>query len=307
MKSVQVIKKTMQRKLRVAAYCRVSTNQAEQLESLENQRLHYEDYIRSNKGWQYAGIYYDKGITGTSMDKRKGFCQLMHAAMEGQIDLIIVKSISRFARNTIDCLKTIRELTMRRVYIIFEQEQIYTQNLEDEFWLTILSALAENESETISANAKWGIRQSFKNGNYRSSIVPYGYEICNGELVILPHEAAVIKEIFSLAADGCGPYVITEAINSRGFRTRRGKKWNVNSIKFILKNEKYTGDALYQKSFNDGSYNNRPNCGELPMYYHSNHHTAIISRETFIKTQIECQKRSHKMRVSCRNMKVWCY
>lgn len=293
-KNVQVIEQSRQEKLRVAAYCRVSTKQAEQLDSLENQRLHYENYIKGNAQWQYVGIYYDKGITGVSMEKRRGFSQLLQAAMAGQIDLIIVKSISRFARNTMDCLQTIRELTRRQVYIIFEQEQIYTQHLEDEFLLTILSALAENESESISANTKWGIRQSFKTGSYRSSISPYGYAIHNGELIILPQEAAVVKEMFSLAADGCGPYVITAIINNRGLRTRRGKPWHVNSIKFILQNEKYTGDALFQKSFNDSNYHNRPNHGELPMYYHSNHHTAIISREIFVRTQLECQRRARK-------------
>lgn len=223
MKTVQVIKQTVQRRLKVAAYCRVSTSQAEQLDSLDNQCQHYEAYIKGRKDWQYAGIYYDKGVTGTSMDRRKGFCQLLEAAMEGKIDLILVKSISRFARNTIDCLNTIRALAQRRVYILFEQEQIYTRKLEDEFWVSILSALAENESEAISANTKWGIRQSFKKGTYRSSIQPYGYDICEGELIILPHEAIVVQEIFALAAAGCGPYTITETINSMGFRTRKGK------------------------------------------------------------------------------------
>lgn len=302
MKNVQVITQTVQRKLRVAAYCRVSTSQAEQLDSLDNQRQHYEDYIRSHTDWQYAGIYYDKGITGTSMEKRKGFCQLLDAAMNGQIDLILVKSISRFARNTIDCLRTIRALAQKRVYIIFEQEQIYTRQLEDEFLVSILSALAESESESISANTKWGIRQSFKKGTYRSSILPYGYDIREGELIILPHEAIVVQEIFALAAVGCGPYIITETINSMGFRTRKGKKWHVNSVKFIMRNEKYTGDALFQKSFNDSNYHNRCNCGELPMYYHTNHHTAIISRETFLMAQLACQKRAQK---TYHKMKAW--
>ncbi|MGM9540496.1 recombinase family protein [Anaerovibrio sp.] len=310
MKSVKVISQTKFRegvRLRVAAYCRVSTSQSEQLDSLENQRIHYQNYIRSNSEWQYAGIYYDEGITGTSISRRGGFCRMMQDARKGRIDLIIVKSVSRFARNTVDCLESIRELARHQVYIIFEQEQICTRQLEDEFLLTIFSALAENESVSISDNVKWGIRQSFRRGTYRSSISPYGYKIKNGVLMVQPEEAVVVQEIFSLAAAGCGPYIITNTINSRGFRTRKGKRWHVNSIKFILRNEKYTGDALYQKSFNDGSYQNRPNSGELPMYYHRNHHKAIISREIFFRTQLEYQKRAVKLNTVGKDVKAGRY
>ena len=309
MKNVKVIEpaKSAKRRLRVAAYCRVSTSQAKQLDSLKNQRQHYENCIKSRKDWQYVGIYYDKGITGTSVSRREGFCRMMQDAREGRMDLILVKSVSRFARNTVDCLESIRELARHQVYIVFEQEQIDTGRLEDEFMLTIFSALAENESASLSDNVKWGIRQSFRRGTYRSSISPYGYKFQDGRFIVQPEEATVVQEIFALAVAGCGPYIITNTINSKGLRTRKGKKWHVNSIKFILQNETYTGDVLYQKSFNDERYQNRSNNGELPMYYHRNHHKAIVSREIFFRTRLEYQKRAVKTNTVGRGVKAGRY
>ena len=223
------------------------------------------------------------------------------------MDIILTKSISRFARNTVDLLNAVRHLKELGISVQFEKEHIDSLSEDGELMLTLLASFAQEEVRSLSDNVKWGIRQSFRRGTYRSSISPYGYRMKNGVLIVQPEEAVVVQEIFSLAAAGCGPYTITNTINSRGFRTRKGKRWHVNSIKFILRNEKYTGDALYQKSFNDGSYQNRPNSGELPMYYHRNHHKAIISREIFFRTQLEYQKRAAKLNTVGNGVKVGRY
>lgn len=185
------------KKTRVAAYCRVSTSSDEQLISLDAQKLHYEDYIQSNDDWEYAGLYYDEGITGTKAEVRDGLQALLRDCEDGKIDLIITKSISRFSRNTTDCLEMVRRLVELGVFIFFEKENINTGSMESELMLSILSSLAESESVSISENSKWSIRRRYQNGTFIISYPPYGYANIDGEMRIVPEEAEVVKRIFA--------------------------------------------------------------------------------------------------------------
>ena len=188
---------SLKKKIRVAAYCRVSTASDEQLISLEAQKAHYEDYIKSNDEWEYAGLYYDEGITGTKKECRDGLLSLVDACEKGMVDLVITKSISRFSRNTTDCLELVRKLLDLKVTVIFEKENINTGAMESELMLSILSSLAESESVSISENSKWSVQKRFQNGTFIISYPPYGYKNENGEMVIVPEQAEVVKQIFA--------------------------------------------------------------------------------------------------------------
>ena len=185
------------KKIRVAAYCRVSTASEEQLVSLAAQKAHYENYIKSNDNWEFAGLYYDEGISGTKKEKRDGLLAMVAACERGMIDFVITKSISRFARNTTDCLELVRKLLDLNIYIYFEKENINTGSMESELMLSILSGLAESESVSISENEKWGIRRRFQNGTFIISYPPYGYANVDGEMMIVPEQAEIVKEIFA--------------------------------------------------------------------------------------------------------------
>lgn len=273
------------KKTRVAAYCRVSTASDEQLVSLETQKAHYEKYIQSNDEWEYAGLYFDEGITGTKKEKRAGLMELMKACEEGKVDFIITKSISRFSRNTTDCLEMVRRLQELGITVLFEKENINTGSMDSELMLTILSSMAESESVSISENEKWSIQRRFQNGTYIISYPPYGYENKNGEMVIIPEQKKVIQRIFKEALDGKGTRAIANGLNERGIPSKKGGKWSGSTINGILKNETYTGDVILQKTFTDSSFNRHKNKGELNQYLVENHHEAIISHEDFDKVQ----------------------
>ena len=185
-------------KLRVAAYARVSTDSAEQLISLEAQKLHYEAYIKANSDWEFAGIYYDEGISGTKKERRTELMRLISDCENRKIDFIVTKSISRFARNTMDCLELVRKLTHLGVFIYFEKENINTQSMDSELMLTILSSLAENESISISENNKWSIQRRFRNGTYKLSYPPYGYDYRDGQIVVNKEQAEVVKRMLQM-------------------------------------------------------------------------------------------------------------
>ena len=202
-------------KLRVAAYCRVSTDSDEQLASLQAQRAHYEKYIKDNPDWEYAGLYYDEGISGTKKEKRQELLRMISDCENKKIDLIITKSISRFARNTIDCLEMVRNLIDLGIHIIFEKENINTQFMESELMLSILSGLSESESISISENNKWSIRKRFQNGTFKISYPPYGYENIEGQMVINPEQAEVVKFIFSRSLSGNGAQHIADELNQK--------------------------------------------------------------------------------------------
>lgn len=268
-------------KLRVAAYCRVSTDSDDQLVSLRAQKSHYETYIKANPEWDYAGLYYDEGISGTKKENRSDLLRLLSDCETGMIDLIITKSVSRFARNTTDCLEMVRKLLDLGVHIYFEKENINTGSMESELMLSILSGLAESESVSISENAKWAIQRRFQNGTFKISYPPYGYENIDGQMIVNPEQAEVVRYIFAEVLSGKGTQKIADDLNQRNIPTKRGGHWTSTTIRGILKNEKYTGDIILQKTYTDFQFNKRTNNGEKNKYLIKNHHEAIISHEMF--------------------------
>jgi site-specific DNA recombinase len=262
-------------KVRVAAYCRVSTDSDEQMASLEAQKDHYESYIKANPDWEFAGIYYDEGISGTKKENRTGLLRLLADCENKKIDFIITKSVSRFARNTTDCIEMVRKLTDLGVFIYFEKENINTQRMEGELVLTILSSLAENESLSIAENSKWSIRRRFQNGTYKISYPPYGYDYVDGKLFINKEQAEIIKRIFSEALVGKGTQKIADGLNLDKIPTKRGSHWTATTIRGILSNEKYTGDVLLQKTYTDENFKRHYNRGEKDQYMIKDHHEAL--------------------------------
>lgn len=283
------------KKMRVAAYARVSTESEEQLLSLEVQKEHYENYIKANPYWEYAGLYFDEGISGTKIEKRESLLKLLDDCEKGKIDRVITKSISRFARNTVDCLEMVRKLTGLGVAIYFEKENIDTEHMSSELMLSILSSIAESESRSISENSKWSLKRRFENGTYVISYPPYGYENVDGKMVVVPSEAEIVKEIFRMAISGLGSYLIANELNKRGIATKKNSKWHSSTVQAILKNEKYTGDVIFQKTYTDKNFNRHQNRGEKVRYMMKNHHEPIISHEDFelVKTVVD-QRRKEK-------------
>lgn len=282
------------RKLRVAAYCRVSTANDEQLVSLAAQKAHYENYIKSNDEWEFAGLYYDEGISGTKKEKRNGLLSMVGACERGTIDFIITKSISRFARNTTDCLELVRKLLDLNIYIYFEKENLNTGSMESELMLSILSSLAESESVSISENEKWSIKKRFQNGTFIISYPPYGYANVDGEMVVIPEQAEIVKQIFADTLAGKSTHRIAAELNERRVATKKGGSWSPGTINGIIGNEKYTGDVLYQKSYTDSSFNRHLNRGEIDQYLVQDHHEAIISREDFERANAVLKQRGRE-------------
>ncbi|AVU90183.1 recombinase family protein [Listeria monocytogenes] len=268
-------------KQKVAAYIRVSTSNEDQLISLEAQRRHYKTLIEKNVEWQLIDIYSDEGITGTKKDRRPELIRLISDCEKGKIDFILTKSISRFARNTIDCLELVRKLMDLGVHIYFEKENINTNSMESELMLSILSSLAENESVSLSENSKWSIRQRFKRGTYKLSYPPYGYDYIDEQVIVNKKQAQVVKRIFNSVLEGVGTERIARQLNKEKIPTKRNGKWTGTTIRGIIKNEKYTGDVLLQKTYTDEHFNRKVNQGELDQYLIENHHEAIITHADF--------------------------
>lgn len=274
---------SVKKKIRVAAYCRVSTASDEQLISLDTQKAHYEDFIKSNDEWEYAGIFYDEGITGTKKECRDGLNSLIDSCEKGLVDLVITKSISRFSRNTTDCLELVRKLIGLNVTVIFEKENINTGSMESELMLSILSSLAESESVSISENSKWSIQKRFQNGTYIISYPPYGYENADGEMIVVPEQAEIVKKIFKDTLAGKSTHVIARELNDGGVKSKKGGKWTPGAINAIIRNEKFTGDVIFQKTYTDSQFSRHTNDGELNQYLCENHHELIVSHEIFDK------------------------
>ena len=280
------------KKIRVAAYCRVSTDSDAQLESLEAQKDYYENYIASRDDWEFAGLYYDEGITGTKKDKRPELMRLVSDCKAGKVEFIITKSISRFSRNTTDCLEMVRKLLDLHVPIFFEKENINTGSMESELFLSILSGIAESESVSISENIKWSIRKRFENGTYKCGYTPYGYDLKGGRMVINPEQAAVVKEIFAALLSGKGTQEIANDLNRRGIPTKRNRRWRATTIRGMLSNEKYIGDCLFQKTYSDSQFVRHRNHGEQTQYIVRDHHEPIISRKDFEAAQTLIRQRA---------------
>ena len=291
------------KKLKVAAYCRVSTASDEQLISLEAQKAHYENYIRSNDEWEYVGLYYDEGITGTKKDVRAGLLSMIADCEDGKIEFIITKSISRFARNTTDCLEMVRKLIGLGVHIYFEKENINTGTMESELMLSILSGLAESESISISENTKWVIQRRFQNGTFKISYPPYGYQNMDGQMIVIPKQAEIVKYIFAEVLSGKGTQKVANDLNQKGIPSKRGGRWTATTIRGILTNEKYTGDVILQKTYTDRHFNRHTNYGEKNMYLVENHHEAIISHEDFEAVDAILTQRAKEKGIEKRNNK----
>lgn len=289
------------RKRRVAAYARVSTRDEEQRNSYEAQVDHYTRYIQNNAEWEFAGVYADRGITGTSTKKREHFNDMIEDALNGKIDLIITKSVSRFARNTVDSLTTIRTLKERGIEVFFEEQNIYTLDSKGELLLTIMSSLAQEESRNISENVTWGIRKRFSDGKI---MLPYkhflGYRKGENNLPeIVPEEAETVKRIYRAYLEGKSPSYIARQLSASGIPSPSGKaNWRPETVKSILTNEKYKGDAVLQKTFCTDFLTKKfkANEGEVPQYYVENSHPAIIEPEVFDMVQAEIRRREQSGR-----------
>lgn len=280
------------KKLRVAAYCRVSTENEDQKESLEAQREHYESWIRMHDDWECAGIFYDFGISGTKADVREGLQALLYACRTGSVDYVLTKSISRFSRNTSDCLSLVRELLSYNIPIYFEKENIDTGSMESELILSVLSSMAQSESESISKNVKWSVKKRMEEGTFVFGYLPYGYtKDAAGNMVIDPVESEIVKLIFDLALNGMGTYKIAQLLDKRKVPTRKGGKWSGSTVKGILVNEKYYGAAAFQKTYTDSNFRRHNNHGEVDSFIAEDHHEAIISKEDFDRVQVMIQKR----------------
>lgn len=279
------------KKLRVAAYCRVSTENEDQKESLETQREHYESWIRMHDDWECAGVFYDFGISGTKTDAREGLQALLYACRTGSVDYVLTKSISRFSRNTSDCLSLVRELLSYNIPIYFEKENIDTGSMESELILSVLSSMAQSESESISKNVKWSVKNRMEEGTFVFGYLPYGYtKDAKGNMVIDPVESEIVRLIFDLALNGMGTYKIAQLLDRRKVPTRKGGKWSGSTVKGILVNEKYYGAAAFQKTYTDSNFRRHNNHGVVDSFIAEDHHEAIISKEVFDRVQVMIQK-----------------
>lgn len=287
----------VRRQLRVAAYCRVSTEEEEQQSSYEAQCTYYTDKIMTNPEWTMAGIFADEGITGTSTRKREDFNRMIRKCRQKKIDLILTKSISRFARNTLDSLKYIRALKELGIGIIFEKENINTLEMDTELIITFMSAFAQSESESISANVRWGKRQAMKEGKTSVNFKKlYGYFLdSEGNPQVDSDKAEVIRSIFNRYLQGASLRMIRQELEAAGIPNPAGsEKWGIDQIRNILSNEKYCGDVLMQKTFIQDCISKKvvKNTGQLPMYLIQNNHPAVISRDVYQAVQAEKARRS---------------
>ncbi|MGF7143228.1 DNA invertase Pin-like site-specific DNA recombinase [Anaerotaenia torta] len=306
---------SMAARKRVAAYARVSTNTEEQLTSYEAQVDYYTRYIQSKDEWEFVKVYTDEGISATSTKKRDGFNDMVNDALAGKIDLIITKSVSRFARNTVDTLTTVRKLKEKGVEVYFEKENIYTLDSKGELLITIMSSLAQEESRSISENVTWGQRKRFADGKVS---LPYkrflGYKKGpDGLPVIVEEEAEIVRLIYRLFLYGKSPSFIASMLTDEGILTPGGKaNWRPNGVISILTNEKYKGDAILQKKFTVDflTKKQKVNEGEVPQYYVANSHPAIIEPEIFDLVQYELKQRKESGRwtssAHCFSGKIFC-
>ncbi len=286
------------KKLKVAAYCRVSTDSEDQINSYNAQIAYYTDAIAKNPKWTFAGIYADEGISGTETSKRDEFMRLMRDCEKGKVTYILTKSISRFARNTVDSLSWTRKLRAMGVGIYFEEQAIDSLKAENEMLIGLFSVIAQSESENISANVKWGVQQRMKNGTYRTNFRCLGYSKGdNGIPVIVPEEADTVRLMFTRIIEGDSMLQIKHLLEEKGCKTvRGGTEWDLEAISVVLKNEKYIGDVVLQKTFRSNCLDKKAkkNRGELPKYLISNNHPAIIDRDTFNIVQVELASRSSR-------------
>ena len=288
-------------KRKVAAYARVSTDNEDQKTSYAAQVDYYTNYIKSRSDWEFAGMYSDEGVTGTSLKKREGFTRMVQDALDGKIQLIVTKSVSRFARNTVDSLTTIRKLKEHGIEVYFEKEAIWTFQARGEILLTILSSLSQEEARSISENVTWGLRKKFADGKFSVGYSHFlGYDKGeDGNLAINEEQAKIVRLIFQLFLEGMTAGRIAKELTARHILTVTGKeKWNAKTIRGILSNEKYTGCARIQKTFTPDFLTKKAvkNCGQVPSYFVEQSHPAIIDPAVFEMVQREIKRRTREGR-----------
>ena len=279
---------------KVAAYVRVSSGKEAMIHSLAAQADYYSNLINMEHEWLFVGIYSDEAITGTK-GERKGFQQMLEDCKDGKVDMIITKSISRFARNTVTLLETVRSLKLMGVDVFFEEQNIHTMSADGELMLTILASYAQEESRSVSENMKWRIKKNFEEGMpWNGGML--GYRIGDGQYVVIAEEAAVVKRIYAEFLEGKGTNAIAKGLNEDKIPTRFGERWHPSVIAKILRNYTYTGNLLLQKTFveNHITKKNKINQGELPQYRVEDAHEAIISMDTFSRVQEEMERRTKK-------------
>ena len=287
-------KTKLPRAKRVAAYARVSSGKDAMLHSLSAQVSYYSNFIQNHGGWEYAGVYADEALTGTK-DNRENFQRLLADCRNGKIDMILTKSVSRFARNTLTLLETVRELKSLGVDVYFEEQNIHTASSEGELMLTIIVSYAQEESLSASENQKWRVRQQFQNGKpWRGFMMGYRYD--GEKYVIVPEEAEVVRSIFRDYLDGKGIAAIMKRLNEEGILTQQGFTWHQSAVSRILRNYAYTGNLLLQTKFRENHLTKRTlvNHGELPQYHAENTHEPIIDIGTYNLVQLEMARRAER-------------
>ena len=291
------------RKLKVAAYCRVSTDDEDQLNSYRVQKDYYSKHIISNDNWEFAGVYADEGITGTQVKKRDDFLRMIKDCEKGKIDMILTKSVSRFARNIVDSITFVRKLKAMGISIYFEEQNIDSLKEDSETYIGIYSVMAQSESENISANVKWGISKRMENGTYCCNMNMFGYrrDKITKKVYIIPEEAEVVRTIFRYFLDGMSIYQIKHFLEDSGFKTfSGGDTWHKTTILNMLQNEKYCGDIMYQKTYcvDCISKKKKVNNGQKARYLVQDDHEAIITRDVFYAVQAEIAKRNTERKKS---------
>lgn len=285
----------------VAAYARVSSPKDAMKHSLAAQVSYYSGMIQSHPGWRYAGVFTDEGITGTR-ETRDGFQRLLEECRAGRIDMIITKSISRFARNTVTLLSTVRELKGMGVDVFFEEQNIHSGSNDGELMLTILASFAQAESESMSENQKWRVRKNFREGKPWGAKL-YGYRVEDDTFIVVPDEAGIVRRVYAEYLSGKGTEAIANGLNTDGIPTRRGGKWYPNVIWQMLRNSNYTGSLLLQKTYREDplTKRKRKNDGVLPQYFVEDSHEAIIDADTFEAVQSELKRRESAYKHKKRN------
>ena len=276
----------LERMIKVAAYARVSSGKDAMLHSLAAQITYYQNLITTHQGWEFAGVYADEALTGTK-DNRQEFQRLIKDCKDGKIDMVIVKAISRFARNTVTLLETVRMLKSINVDVYFEEQNLHSISSEGEMVLTFLASFAQEESRSVSENMKWRIKKDFEQGIIWGSKNQLGYKIVNRKLVLVPDEAVLVKRIFDLYLNGYGFQAIANMFNAEGHKSFNGSRWSKSSIEHIINNYNYTGDLLLQKTYRENHITKHKKCnkGELNQYLVENDHEPIITKEEFIMAQ----------------------
>ena len=298
-----VSRKNSNKPLNVAAYCRVSTDAEDQINSYHAQVSYYTEHIMQNPKWRFVKVYADEGITGTMVKKRDHFLEMIEDCEKGKIDMILTKSVSRFARNIVDSISYVRKLKAMGISIYFEEQNIDSLKEDSETYIGIYSVMAQSESENISMNVKWGITKRMQNGTYscRLNLLGYRRDETTKEPYIVPEEAEIVRTIFKMYEEGSSLDQIKDYLESNNIKTLNGKSvWNKANIKSMLINEKYVGDVLYQKTYRTDciSKHVKANRGERTKYLVSNNHPAIIDRVTFNAVQAEIARRGNKRRTS---------